>query len=151
MSKGQTTDADLSLNDDGVYDFTLDSEGDILTKNFLDTAILVSLFTDRRASASEVPSSHRRRGWIGNESTPNFEIGSKLWLFEQARLSRGVLNEIVSAAREALKWMVDDGIALAVDASAEFSLNSTIGLTITLSRPNSKVEHRYFELWENTG
>lgn len=150
MSRGQTKDAQLSLDDDGIYDFTLDSEGDISTKDFLDTSILMSLFAERRATASEVPASHRRRGWIGNELS-NFEIGSKTWMFEQARLSRDTLSGILSAAREAFKWIVDDKIALSVEVSSEFTLNSAIAITIILTRPNSKVEKRFFELWENTG
>ena len=88
-----TTDAVLANNN---YDLQIDSNGDILTDDFFDTSLLVSLFAEQRATPSEMPESHRRRGWIGNESTPGFEIGSKLWLYSQARVTRTLLSDIDS-------------------------------------------------------
>ena len=40
------------------FDFNIGSNGDIETENFFDTAILMSIFCERRATASEVPESH---------------------------------------------------------------------------------------------
>lgn len=151
MSVGKTTDAVLAPDVTGVYDLSLDSGGDILTEDFFDTAILMSLFCERRAIASEMPASHLRRGWIGNESTPGFEIGSKLWLFEQSRLTRATLNGINSVIKEGLRWMIDDGFALGVVVTSMLSQNNSIAVEVTITRPNSKVEKRYFDLWENTG
>jgi len=151
MSVGKTTDAVLAADSTGLYDFSLDASGDILTEDFFDTAILMSLFCERRAIASEMPASHLRRGWIGNESTPGFEIGSKVWLYEQSRLTRATLNGINSVIKESLQWTIDDNIALEVAASSTLSRNNSITVEVTITRPNSKVEKRYFELWENTG
>lgn len=153
MSRGITKDAELESpidNELGVYDFTLDSEGDINTKNFFDTSILMSLFAERRATSAEIPTSHLRRGWIGNESSDDFEIGSKLWLYEQARLNLDSINGIKSAIKEGLKWMVDDGIAISITVGVVVSDNTTI-VEVIITKPNSKVEHMYFDLWENTG
>jgi len=110
----------------------------------------MSFFCEKRAASSEVPDSQRRRGWIGNESTPGFEIGSKIWLYEQSRIDRNTLNGINTAANESLQWMIDDAIAVAVRSSSTFS-NDTIFLVVEIERPNSKVERRFFTLWENTG
>jgi phage gp46-like protein len=111
----------------------------------------VSLFGERRANASEVLDSRLRRGWIGNESTPGKEIGSKIWLYEQSRMTRTVLNGIANAARESLQWMVEDGHAKSIDeVTATLSNNPGVRLNVTVTRPNSKVEHRYYDLWENT-
>ncbi len=151
MSVGKITDAVLSRDSSGIYDLSLDENGDIKTENFFDTSILMSIFCERRASENEMPVSHYRRGWIGNESTPSFEIGSKVWLFEQARLTRDTLNGINSVIKEGLQWMIEDGIALEISVSSELNENNSIGINIIISRPNSKVDKRYFELWENTG
>lgn len=151
MSVGKTTDAVLSKDATGLYDFTLDATGDILTEDFFNTSILMSLFCERRAIASEMPASHLRRGWIGNESTPGFEIGSKVWLFEQSRLTRATLNGIDSVIKESLRWMIEDGYALGVAVRSLLSQNNSIAVEVTITRPNSKVEKRYFDLWENTG
>jgi phage gp46-like protein len=128
------------------YDFALDSNGDIETADQLDTALLMSLFCERRAAPSEMPHPEQRRGWIGNEATPGFEIGSKLWLYEQARVTRTVLNGIQTEALDAVNWMVEDGIAAKVDATV-----TTEQLTVQLYRPSSEVVNVYYRLWEGTG
>lgn len=147
MTVGQ--DADLSLTN-GIYDFQIDSNGDILTKDFFDTSLLMSLFCERRASASEMPNSELRRGWIGNESTPDFEIGSKLWLYSQARVTRTTLNGIETTVKNGLQWQVEDNIAVSIDVTSSLG-NGSIAVTLDIKRVNSSVERRYFELWNNTG
>ena len=151
MTVGVTVDADLEKNSDGIYDFTLDDSEDIKTENSFDTSILMSLFCEKRATDTETPTSHLRRGWIGNESTPGFEIGSKLWLYDQARLNLDTLNGIKSAIKNGLKWMIEDNIAIEVLVAVSLTNSNTMTTTITITRPNSKVERRFFELWENTG
>lgn len=132
------------------YDLQIAPNGDILTADFFDTAILMSIFCERRASASEVPQSHRRRGWIGNESTPGFEIGSKLWLFEQSRITGTILRGIESAVLNGLQWLIDDGYAINIRASAALTVTG-VTLTVIIERPGSKVDKRFYDLWENTG
>lgn len=151
MSVGKTTDAVLSKSSSGLYDFSLDSSGDIETEDFFDTSILMSIYCERRATATEMPVSKYRRGWIGNESTPGFEIGSKVWLFEQARLTRETLNGINSVVKDSLQWLIDDGIALEIAVTSSLTQSNTIAVDVTITRPSSNVERRFFELWENTG
>jgi phage gp46-like protein len=149
-------DAVLEQSADGTWDFQLSDDGDILTADTLDTSIIVSLFTDKRADASEVSVESMRRGWIGNESTPGFEIGSKLWLYYQARLNQRTLNGITNESQNALQWFVEDSspetgttIANAVSATAAI-VDEALQLEVILERPSSRVEKRYFDLWQNT-
>ena len=143
-------DAYLQSIDGGLYDIDIDGNGDIKSQDFFDSAILISIFAERRANEAEVLQSHMRRGWIGNEVTPDFEIGSKIWIYEQARLTRSVLNNITAAARQSLQWLIDDNYALSIDVESVLTSNG-VALDITIYRPNSKVEHRHFVLWDNTG
>ncbi len=150
-------DAVLQELDGGVYDIQIDDFGDIRTADFFDTSIFVSILSDKRANEGEVPDSKRRRGWIGNEVRDDgFEIGSKLWLFEQSRLTRTVMNGIEDAVRDALQWMVNDGIAAAIqNVRVAFAPPSSpiIGVLVTadILRPQGEVETRFFDLWTNTG
>jgi len=144
-----SVDAILVESNNG-FDFNIDSNGDIETENFFDTAILMSIFCERRATASEVPQSHQRRGWIGNEQGDGFEIGSKLWLFEQSRVTRSLLSDIEKVVFNSLSWLIDDNYAVNIEAKAELSDN-TVTLTVTIETPSSKVEKRFYELWTNTG
>jgi phage gp46-like protein len=134
----------------GLYDIQLDSAGDIQSQDFFDTALLVSLFAERRANESEVLESRLRRGWIGNECTPGFEIGSKLWLFEQSRLTGSTINGVSSVLLEALRWFIDDGFLESIDGVNPIVTTHGLSAEITLRRPNSQVEKRFFVLWDNT-
>lgn len=135
---------------DDTYDIQFADNGDILTEDSLYTAILMSLFCERRADASEVPDNARRRGWIGNEATPGFEIGSKLWIYEQARITRSVLNGIADAASDGFQWLVDDGIAVSIETRALLQNGKPL-LEVQMLRPSSQVDKQYFALWDATG
>ena len=145
------TDAVLSIDaTTQLFDITFDTDGDILTDDFFDTSLLMSLLGERRADPEEVVEPQLRRGWIGSEDK-DFENGSKLWLFEQARVTRSNLNRIEDEARKALEWLVDDGFAVSVDEVNATVKNGTVTLEIIIRRSRSQVERRFFDLWENTG
>lgn len=145
------TDAVLTVNvTTGLFDIGISANGDIDTDNFFDTAILYSLFGERRASSFEVSDARYRRGWIGNEGV-DFENGSKLWQYSQARVTRTILSRIEDEALKSLEWMVEDKIAVAiVDVSAVLNSGKVL-LNLTIERSGDKVERRFFELWNNTG
>jgi len=145
-----TTDAVIKRRGAGYYDISFNDDGDIETSQSLDTAILMSLLAEQRADATEVPESKNRRGWSGNESTPDFEMGSKLWQFEQARVTGSNLAAMGVIMRNSLQWMIDDNIALDATVSAVFK-SSAVQAQVTLFRPSSSVDKSLFELWNNTG
>jgi len=139
---------DAALNTtNGYYDISLDADGDIATQDSFDTALLMSLFCERRALPSEVTTPNLRRGWIGNDG---FEIGSKLWLYEQARINRDTMNGVNTSANNGFKWLVDDKLLASVSATSTVT-QSALSLTVELKRFNSTVEYRYYDLWSNTG
>ncbi|MCW8930008.1 MAG: phage GP46 family protein [Gammaproteobacteria bacterium] len=143
-----TTDIKL-IQTDNVYDIVFDDNGDIANGDFLDSILIYALFGEKRASESEVPIASMRRGWIGNEGK-TFENGSKLWLFEQSNITRAVLNDIQSTALDALTYLIDDGYAVDIEASAVLQNNQVV-LNILIYITQSKVETRFFVLWQNTG
>jgi len=94
----------------------------------LSTAVIISLFTDRRAGRDDVLPLNQtnRRGWVGDEfmgdgfDTRTDAWGSMLWLCYVTKLTADVLERARFAAQEALAWMVRDGIASRVDVTAEW-------------------------------
>ena len=134
----------------GYYDISINGDGDIETDDFFDTSILYSLFGERRANEDEVTEAQLRRGWIGNEGK-DFENGSKLWLFQQARLTRTNLSRIEDEARKALQWLVDDGFATAIEDVIAAPGPEGLELSINIRRTRDIVEPRLFKLWQNTG
>lgn len=133
------------------WDISLDESGDISTEDFFDTAILVSLFAEKRALEVEVPLSNLRRGWIGNESFENdFEIGSKIWLYEQAKATTDTLNSVNAAATDGLQWFIDQGFVQNIVVDTSFQ-NDALVLEVEIFRDNSEVDKRFYELWNASG
>lgn len=145
-----TTDAVIKVRENGYYDIGFTADGDIETIEALDTAILMSMLAEVRAAPSEMPESHRRRGWIGNESTQGVEMGSKAWMFEQARITGSSLAELGVIINNGLAWMVEQNIAKSTSARAFFK-DSIVQVEVILGRASSSVDKRFFELWNNTG
>lgn len=96
----------------------------------LATAVILSLFTDRRAGVDDaLPHGQTdRRGWVGDEFmapadtavglTGRDPWGSLLWLLLQGKTTDDIPARAQFAAREALDWLVRDGIASRVDVVA---------------------------------
>jgi len=146
------TDVDLSLIKDAgnIYDLQIEN-GDFITTNSFETAIQMSLLIDRRANASEVPQPERRRGWWGNVANrvEDYDIGSKLWLLDQARSTEETLNLAINYVRISLQWLLDDNEAEEIEVTGE-RINSNIRIFIVVQRSQNKVESLFFDLWDNT-
>ena len=153
MTVGAVTDAVLTIDPaTNMYTFKLDADGDIETADFFDTSILYSIFGERRANEDEISDASRRRGWIGNEGK-DFENGSKLWLFEQARATVSNFNRIEDEIKKSLQWLVDDGHAVAIEG-VSVTNDTTKGrlvLELNIRRSRDKIDRRLFDLWDNTG
>lgn len=142
---------DVKLNKDKDYwDFEWTAAGDISTDQSLDTAILMSTLCEVSASPSEVANNLLRRGWIGNESTPDFEQGSKSWLFEQERTTGSTLSDLGPVVRNGYQWMIDDIIATGVQVEQPFLKSGSVVTFINMLRDGSPVDRRFFEIWNNT-
>lgn len=146
------TDATLTKTEAGYYDISIGSDGDIDKTDSFDTAIILSLFgSDRRASPTEVPEAFLRRGWIGDQYQV-VEMGSKLWLVYQARLTLSTMNNAKDYISQALQWLVDFGYLKAVAVNVERDIQAgKLSAAIQLIRLDDNVESRNFVLWTNTG
>lgn len=133
-----------------TIDFSIGADGGILQDDFFDSLILVALYEERRASPSEIEAPQFRRGWQGNEATPDFERGSKIWLFDQARLTRTVINGIIAAANESLNVLVKRGYAVEVAVDIDV-IEGVVNLKIDIRRTDNQIVTRFFPLWENSG
>lgn len=140
----------VDRDDRGLFDLTINDDGDFTSTQGFDTALVMSLGCERRADVSEVLRPELRRGWFGNElNSDGFEIGSKLWLLDQARLTQNTLNSAIDYAKKGLQWLVDEGHLDNVRVDGRFT-NSGILLTINLERSNAITESLSYELWERT-
>lgn len=143
-------DLKLTKTSAGYYDISF-TDGDFTLTDSFETAILMSLLCEVRADASEVPAPEHRRGWWGNEvaTVPNYQIGSKLWLLEQARNNQNTLNLAVNYVKNSLQWLEDDGYIKKIEVNGLQSI-SDITVEIKLIRSQDRVDTLYFNLWDNT-
>lgn len=144
---------DVTLKKENRTFYDLDFvDGDLAKTDGFGSALKMSILCERRAEASEVPSPSKRRGWWGNEALDiaNFEIGSKLWLLNQARSTNVTLNRAVTYSQDATQWFVDDTYLDKVLVSSEYSDDTTMNISINLIRGQDKVLSMGFRIWENT-
>jgi phage gp46-like protein len=103
----------------------------------LETSVFISLFTDRRASEDdELADGEDPRGWWGDTYAENDgdQIGSKLWLL--AKSGKNGLQRAVEYAEQALAWMLVDGVASSVKATATRVNNEIIAIQIAIEHPD---------------
>jgi phage gp46-like protein len=119
-------------------------------------SVIISLFTWRRANPSDdLPDfgpQAQRMGWWGDSFPvmPNDRIGSRLWLLSRAKLTSETVARAKEYAEEALKWLVDDGVAVRADVEAERIGTSTLGLACRIYKADGKVpvDIRFTNVWE---
>lgn len=122
-------------------------DADIQGDDGLQTAVLVSLFTDRRAAPDELPAGETdRRGWWGDQLSPDDdEIGSKLWFLDRRKQDAELPSEASAWSREALQWMLDDEVAREVETSAAWRARGELRLNVRVTLPDGSLREFQFE------
>ena len=120
---------DIALTGENLpFDLTFEN-GDFVNETTLRNAVLLSLFCDRRVTAAEIPQGETsRRGWFGDllADTEGDEIGSRLWLLDREKTTDENAARARDFATESLEWITEDGLADAVNVTAEASGNSIL-------------------------
>lgn len=149
---------DIKIEFDTTYmegDLIL-GESDLERDEGLSTAVLISLFTDRRADESEPYDNEDRRGWWGDllAETEGDQIGSKLYLLNRSTNTQQTTVKAKEYIYEALDWMIDDGVAAKIDIDVEvYGLSSNLRLyvLIQIHKKDGNIELMKFDdLWANT-
>lgn len=145
---------DLTLriaNDANIADLVL-SPPSLLTGQDLETALIISIFTHRRANDDDpLLPGESRRGWWADTYNPkrNDKIGSRLWLLRRAKM----LDETLVRAREyvieALRWLIEDSIAQSTDVSTSFIGANTIGIYVTIVKPTGRENFNFEYVWND--
>lgn len=140
----------LVLQEGGEYADLILVDDDLATDEGLATAVLLSLFPDRRAEDDDtLPSGEGRRGWWGDqfaEAEGDLQ-GSRLWLLERGTADEGLAARAEEYAAEALQWLLDDGVADTVEAVATVG-NGRLDLVVTVIRPSGERADFTFEnIW----
>ncbi|MFV2949663.1 phage GP46 family protein [Pseudomonas japonica] len=131
-----------------VYDLAI-IDGDLAIDTSLETAVLLSLYTDRRALTEDLlpGEGSDRRGWWCDAYSER-PHGSRLWLLSREKELDRVLRLAEEYAREALAWVIKDGIASSMDIEAVHLRPGVFQLIVGIQRSSSTVlEGRYEYVW----
>jgi phage gp46-like protein len=137
-------------NDNALGDWGL-GEGDVETGQDLETACLVSLFTDRLATPDFVPTDGTtdRRGWWADPYNDR-ALGSNLWQLERARKTRDSLGTARRYALDALQWLIEDGVARRVLCNTSWVTPTMLGIAIAIIRPDgTETRFRFGWAWQS--
>lgn len=153
--------ADIKIGFDSdlmAGDFLFENN-DLSNDKGLRTAALISLFTDRKAAADDTlpdPDLQDRRGWWGDlvSDVDGDRIGSRLWLLERSKATNDNMVRCRQYVKEALKWMLDDGVAVNMDVAAAIQgpvESRVLAFEVRiLKRDGNTVSIRFEEQWEET-
>lgn len=124
-------------------DIAVDETG-ILEGSELKSAVIVSLFSDARAKQEQLPEGEvDRRGWW---ASPNEQYGSLIWVLAREKVTKATAERAKDFCRQALQWLVDDGIATAIEVVAEIKPLYSLAIWIKIKRGANKA---YDYLWED--
>lgn len=132
-----------------VADIEIGSNG-IETDDGLETACLISIFTDQRATDEDLPEPDMpKRGWWGDmfAEKEGDQIGSKLWLYEREKQTLENLSKIEDTCKNSLQWFVEDGIAKSVEVSASYPQAGFTLIEIKITKPDGEV-YAFKTLWD---
>lgn len=141
-------DIGLSLID-GCFDVEI-KNGDVVRDDGLETAVTISLFTDRRVTEEEKPYlANSKRGYWGDlfSEIDGDKMGSRLWTLEREKRTTEVLRRAEDYTREALQWLIDDGVVLSISAISSYDDNKFLNIDVKIIKPLGN-ESRYKVLWD---
>lgn len=131
----------------------LRAEGDVyLETDSLETAIRLSLFTDRRAGeGDDLPEGtgafgEDLRGYWADSFLATGPMGSRLWTLKRSALTSETRQRARDFALEALDWLVELGIASEINVETEVADAGLLKLGIEVVR-EADTPARYAYLW----
>lgn len=136
----------------GAMDLALDGL-DLARDDGLESAVLVSLFTDRRARPEQLRAEDDKsdlRGWWGDFAPPveGDQTGSLLWLLAREKQTAETLARAKQYCEQALAWMIEDRVASRVTVAVRYPATGWMEISIEIVRPDARrVQYRYDYEW----
>ena len=125
--------------------------GDIAADDGLETSVLISLFSDARATQDMIAIEDRDgdlRGFWGDVDTQE-NTGSLLWTIKRAKQMTKTLADAREYCQKALAWMVEDKVADKVVVTVEYTQRGWMAIQVDIyrTRSNNPVTYRYNYEW----
>lgn len=142
----ETGDIKLFQGPEQLWDFGF-GLGDLTADEGLETAVFLSLFTNRRAETSDVLPDKQSdlQGWWADDFpvVAGDLVGSRLWLLARETNQATVLQRAQAYAEEALQWLLDDGVASSVVVTVTNPEPRVLFIAVTITRPQQATATSY--------
>lgn len=124
------------------------SEMSIFASDELARSVMISLFSWARAHDDDEVEGRRRYGFWGDTyADPGERTGSRLWLLRRQKITETTIARVREYAQEALKWLVDDGVADDVSVTAERNGIDRVDLQVVVTRSGDSRALRFADVW----
>lgn len=128
------------------------TDGDLDTDGDLETAVLLSLFTNARApDGTKPPNGSTDLGGCWIDSVEGYSMGSLLWTIEGAKkVGNSLLTHARTICEQALQWLIDDGVVGGVTVQTSWLNAGALNIGIRLTKPDgADVSFRYAWAWKD--
>ena len=129
--------------------------GDFLLSDEIETAVELSLFSDRRATLDEIQTfqsgvreRQSRRGFWAN-TFKEFSQGSGLWLLQREKKTASTLARARKFCTDSLQWMADEGIVASITPTVSFSGDALV-IHVAVVKPDGQDgTFKYQSSWDS--
>lgn len=137
--------SDLALyrRSDGDFDLAFDKvKGDLCTSESLENAVTVSIgtYARERKLGRNANLKPNIGGWWGDALDDNGTLGGYLYEAYFGKLTPLTAKSVENLVKEALRWMIDDGVAKSIDCSSDIVDDEFISLSVTIARTDGERE-----------
>lgn len=105
----------------------------------LQTAAILSLFTNKRAPPDWVPpaGSSQARGGVWSDTYDGFQLGSWLWLLNRVDIGNvaAFLNKAKDYCLDALQWLVTSGVVATISVTTSLIAPTILGIQVVITEP----------------
>lgn len=135
------------------------NRGGLQARAALQTAVVIQLFTDKRAPADHPLLKYVTpgdwRGWWGDgvdvrTDLHETELGSLLWMLARAPVNEDMRRWTETLSGEALQTLIDQGVVARIVPTATIrSTNDGVDLDVKLYRADGTLafDHRFDDIW----
>lgn len=127
---------------------------DIAGDDGLETSVIISLFSDARATPDmfdAIDNDGDLRGFWGDVTSPDDSTGSLLWTMKRSKQLTSTLAKAKGYCQIALQWLINDKVADRVDVRTSYlaPASGVMIIEVDVYRPGSAnpVQYRYGYEW----
>lgn len=113
--------------------------------NGLGRAVMISLFSWKRADSGDTYDGTNKFGWWG-DTYSDYQIGSKLWQYLRRTLTPDTMLEIKEECENALQWLIDEGVCSSVDIEVERGDINRLNLIVKLDISGKNISYRFTDI-----